>query len=467
VNTYRTIALTLLLAATVGAGCSKKINDKKASLLTTVRVSLAASGAEGNAEVLNPLSVASADNERPAVSGDGRFVVFTSKASNLVTTDTNGVSDVFRRDNVQKTTQLVSINNNLVTPDSGNGPSLHPSISDDGNLVVFQSSATDLTVDAVTGTQVFVRNMTTGVTQLVSRATGNGAVGNGSSNNAQISSTGRFVVWDSTSTNFDVVNDTDNGRDVYRRDLESPTRDTILISRRSGVAGVRGNNVSVRPTVSSDGRLVCFESDATNLVITTLEGGPDGNPFRDIFVRDTATGSTIRVSVSKVGDINEPDPQGNSTGGMISGDGLFVVYRTDAPNIVAEDDGPGPDVFVRNLTAGTTEIVSVHSSGAQAGNSCNFPRISSNGSIVVWESGSPNLVNGDANGVQDIFLRNRSTAVTSRISIATFGAELNGRSLRPNLSSDGTYVVFYTEASDAADDDTNGTGDTYLRGPPF
>lgn len=469
VNTLRLVALGCLLGGVLGTGCSKKVNSDTANLLTTVRVSLASTGAEGNAEVLNPTSAPAVENEKAATSDDGRFTVFTSKASNLVATDTNGNADVFRRDNVTRTTVLVSVN--AAGTDSGNGTSTQPAISGDGNLVVFQSTATNLTADILVGTgpsHVYFRDMTTGVTTLVSRASGGaGAIGNGNSNNAQISTTGRFIVWDTTSTNFDIVNDTDAGRDVYRRDLGSAGLDTILISRRSGVAGVRGNGDSIRATISADGRFVCFQSMATNLPVTTLEGAPDTNVSSDIYVRDTATGATTRVSVSKVGDPQEPNPNGASENAMISGNGNFVVFRSLGSNLVAEDDGTASDIFVRNLTSSTTEIQSVHSSGAQAGQACNFPRISADGTIVVWDSLSPNLVNGDANNVNDIFVRNRATFLTSRISVSTFGGELNGNSRRPNLSGDGRYVVFYTEASNAADDDTNGTGDIYMRGPPF
>ncbi|MBI3856679.1 MAG: PD40 domain-containing protein [Planctomycetes bacterium] len=385
-KTIRGFALFCLVAGILGTGCAKKINSRSANLLVTVRVSLATTGVEGNAEALKPELNTVTETERSAVSDDGRFVVFSSKASNLVAVDINGFVDVFRRDNVLRVTEIVSINS--AGTDSANGPSRNPSMSADGNFIVWESTATNLTADVLIGTgpsHIYIRNMTTGVTTLVSRASGGGAIGNGNSNNPFISSSGRYVVWDTTSTNFDIVNDTDNGRDVYRRDLGAATLDTILISRRSGLAGVRGNGASVRPSITADGRLVCFQSDADNLPTTTLEGGLDGNLKTDIFVRDTATGSTIRVSVSKVGDPQEPDPNGISENGMISADGNFVVYRSTASNIVAADDGPSPDIFLRDLVAGTTEILSVHSSGAQAGNSCNFPRISANGHIVVWD----------------------------------------------------------------------------------
>jgi len=139
------------------------------------------------------------------------------------------------------------------------------------------------------------------------------------------------------------------------------------------------------------------------------------------------------------------------------------------------DDGPANDIFIRDLRPGptfnTTTIASVHSSGAQAGNGCNFPHLSGDGSLVTWQSPSPSLVNGDSNGptTEDIFLHHNTdgSGITERLSIATYDTELNGRSLRPNISRDGRYVAFYTEATNAADDDSNGTSDFYLRGPPF
>jgi Tol biopolymer transport system component len=272
--------------------------------------------------------------------------------------------------------------------------------------------------------------------------------------------------------------DIDAQKDVYRRKVLDGTNafPTDLISMASGFssgAANKGNATSEKPCVSSDGRYVAFESSASNLVTSTADGGPDLNATFDVFVRDAQTFRTVRCSVPKAG-APQPDPppvgaDGPSQSATISGDGQIVVFRSTAANLHPDDDGATSDIFLRqwNLAIPTTEILSVHTSGAQAGSSCDNPSISSDGTKITWVSSSSNLVNGDSNAQADVFLRNRSDLTTTRISVSTFGNELNALSGIPRISADGRYVVFYTEATNAADDDINGAADIFLRGPPF
>jgi Tol biopolymer transport system component len=486
----RQLALCAILAGVSGVyglSCKGKVNDSQPALLATVRVSLNSLGVEGNAEVAS-------DRKSGDISDDGRYVVFASKATNLViapVTDTNTKSDVFLWDNLTRTTALVSANNAGTA--TGNGASILPSISGDGRYVAFASTADDLTPEDTDATQdIFVRDMQDAnpltATRLVSRASGPNASiptaskAAGSCNNPMISKDGRYVVFQASAgaENLDGTPaggiDNDAFQDIYRRDVNDPggvVFATILISRASFTGpspadGPKGTNDSQAPSISRNGNLIAFQSRATDLVSTGgVQGGPKVSSTQDIFVRDVFARTTIRVSVSATYP-TAPDPNGDSINPSISGDGSFVVFASQASNLHVDDDGVASDIFLRNIGNTTTEILSVHSSGAQAGAGCSNPVASDTARYIVWDSPSSNLVNGDSNGVtRDVFMRDRTLGTTSRVSVASFGGELNGPSVFPAISRDGTYVVFTTQASNAADDDINGAGDFYMRGPPF
>ena len=470
---HSAVAAILCLVA-FGFGCDPKVNNDDTSLEVTVRTSLSTASGQGNGDMI--------ETDKPDISDDGRYLVFTSRASNLVSNDTNNQPDVFRRDNRTRTTVLVSINTGGTA--SGNNSSGQPAISGDGRYVVFSSKANDVAAGdtdlLVTPLQdIFVRDMTTGATTLVSRASGPAGVKATADCFApQIAKTGRHVVFHTTSENLDGVTaggDDNDGAvfDVYRRDWLDPTNvfPTTLISVKSGFApgtGNKGTGASSFASISSDGNLVAFESAAADLVSLTADGAPDNNGSTDVFLRNVATNRTQLLSV-RLSTAPSPDPgvDGPSSSPSFSANGLYVVFRSLAGNLVAEDDGTASDIFRRDLTNSLTQILSVHTSGSQAGNSCDFPNISNDGAIVTWQSSSSNLVNGDANASQDCFVRNLTAQTTGRVSVSTFGGELNALSARPRISGDGRYVVFISQATNAADDDSNGASDLFLRGPPF
>jgi Tol biopolymer transport system component len=243
--------------------------------------------------------------------------------------------------------------------------------------------------------------------------------------------------------------------------------------------GTQADNISGRrgaPSSSADGRLVAFDSLASNLV------AGDTNAFDDIFVRDRAIGTTQRVSVSSSG------AQGNGASGgsgatndvatiapAISADGRFVVFASAATNLVAGDTNSADDVFVRDRQAGTTQRVSVSSSGAEGdgGSPSNGirggirfgPAISGDGRFVVFDSQATNLVPGDTNTCgdffpnagtcPDVFVHDLTTGSTARVSIDSSGAQANGASTDPGISADGTTVVFFSAASNLVAGDTN------------
>lgn len=455
-----------------GAGCAKKVNKDHPKLDVTTRVSLRTDGGQG---------IGASSIEKPGVSDDGRFVVYSSKAPNLVDNDGNNLSDVFYWDNLTRTTVCVSVTSGP-TPVPADGASGFPSISGDGRYVCFQSRATNLTLESNDSPfpqkqHIYIRDMQLGVTKLVDKSTGDqtGLKANQDSANAEISKNGVWVVFESAATNLDGSTapgdfDDDALVDIYVREWNSGNFDTFPVSVASNLlGGAKGNGDSGSASISADGLRIAFQSVATNLIPDFSVFGPDNGATPDVFMRDMTAGTTIRVSVANPSSVSYPHPDGSSLLPSISADGLFVAFVSLATNIDPADDGPLNDIFIRDLTTNTTTIASVHSSGAQAGNGCNFPRLSGDGRLVTWQSPSPSLVNGDSNGptTEDIFLHDTQTGLTSRVSVATYDSELNGKSLRPNISRDGRYVVFYTEATNAADDDSNGTSDFYMRGPPF
>jgi Tol biopolymer transport system component len=353
------------------------------TLHTTTRVSVDSSGAEANG--------ASTD---PAVSVDGRYIVFTSAATNLVAGDTNGKTDIFLRDTVSGTTVRVSTDTNGI---EANGDNARPDISADGRFIVWHGTASNLAPQDTNATQdVFVKDTITGATNCLSIDPA-GVSGNAFSGNPAISANGRFVAFHSAASNL-VAADTNTVVDVFVRD-----RGTFTTTREStSTIGDEGDFPSQTPSISADGRYVAFASAATNLVPA------DTNNLWDVFRKDRTTGVTRRVSV------NNQLTQGNSVSqnGSISADGRFVAFISSATNLVPNDSNGGSfnlntDVFVRDMAFNNTTRASVDTNGVEgdaAGSSYNAC-ISADASTVAYYSGATNLVAGDANGFFDVFTR--------------------------------------------------------------
>jgi Tol biopolymer transport system component len=229
----------------------------------------------------------------------------------------------------------------------GNGDSYADSVSADGRFVVFDSAATNLSPDDSDGfTDVYVRDLQTNTTTLVSRAGGvSGAKGNGNSGAPAISADGRFVAFTSDAMNLS-PDDGDTTSDVYVRDLQTNT--TTLVSRASGVAGAKGR-LSFAPAISADGRFVAFYS-------FTRLSPDDGDAIFDAYVRDLQTNTTTLAS--RASGAGGAKGNGNSWRPAISADGRFVAFRSGATNLSPDDGDATEDVFVRDLQANTTTLVS-------------------------------------------------------------------------------------------------------------
>ena len=218
-------------------------------------------------------------------------------------------------------------------------------------------------------------------------------------------------------------------------------------NKESGVLNFRG------PSPSADGRFVTFFSKASNLVAN------DTNNAFDVFVKDTQSGVTTRVSVTSSGgeaDAESRDPR-------ISPDGRFVVFGSFSRTLIVPHQGSTQDTFVHDRTLGTTVIVSVPVTSGQANQNCTHADISDDGQWVVYASNSTNIVPGDSNQVGDIFLRDVQGAATSRISLAVGGGQANAESGYPELSGDGLLCAFESSATNLVIADANGASDVFLR----
>ncbi|MDI6844046.1 MAG: Ig-like domain-containing protein [Anaerosomatales bacterium] len=275
-----------------------------------------------------------------------------------------------------------------------------------------------------------------------------GDQGNGGSYDPSISADGRYAAFCSDASNL-VAGDTNGKLDVFVRDLATGTTTRVSVSS----SGEEGNDYSNTPSISADGRYVTFYSFASNLV------SDDTNSVHDVFVRDLASGETTRVSVSSSG------VQGNSYSydPSISADGRYVAFYSHARNLVPDDTNGADDIFVRDLATGTTTRVSVSSSGEEGNGDSYDPCISADGRYVAFYSSASNLVAGDTNGKQDIFVRDLATGTTTRVSVSSSGEEGNGDSYDPCISADGRYAAFHSYASNLVAGDTNGTVDIFVR----
>ncbi|CAB4791892.1 unannotated protein [freshwater metagenome] len=376
-----------------------------------------------------------ADNSsfNPSISADGRYVAFESRASNLVAGDTNDNWDVFRRDLATGDIVRVSVADDET---QANLSSYQPSISADGRYVAFYSIATNLVGgdDTNSTTDVFVRDLTAGTTVRVSVADDE-TQATGDSYYPSISADGRYVAFESYASNLVGSDDTNGNPDVFVRDLTDGT--TVRVSVADNEDQADGN--SFNPSISADGQRVAFQSDATNLV-----GSDDTNGNPDVFVRDLTDGTTTRVSV----DSAEAQALGSdSFNPSISADGLFVAFYSFAPNLVTGDTNVSSDVFLRDLTAGTTVRVSVADDETEANGYSFNPSISANGRYVAFSSEASNLVADDTNSRSDVFVRDLTEGTTTRVSVNALGVEGNFVSLLPSISADGQRVAFQSAAT--------------------
>lgn len=367
---------------------------------------------------------------RPTISANGRWVAFESVATNLVPPDTNPFSDVFVRDMRTGVTKRISVSWNGGLPYLGGSS---PTMSPDGRFVAFGSGDSTLVQNDVNGAaDVFVHDRKHSITRLASLSTA-GVQGNDQSTAPRLSSDGRFVTFNSLASTL-ALGDSNGFSDAFVHD--QLTGETQLVSLSS--SDQQGNYHSFTSDISGDGRYVAFGSFASNLV------PGDTNGFTDTFVRDRWTSTTMRVSVSSSGQ------QGNEESGVaswgdsnpaISGDGRYVAFVSTAQNLVPNYASSWQSIFVHDRWTGTTTLVSKSSTGVQGNDRSERPSFSAGGRFVTFSSYATNLVAGGTSGSQ-IFLHDLWSATTERVSFAWNGSGTGVLGRYPTLSADGRWAAF-------------------------
>ncbi len=456
-------SLAILACVGLAMGC-----PATAAPAVTTRVSVSSTGGD-----------ASGPSFRPGMSGDEVLVAFESAAANLVSTGcTTGITQIFLRDLSAVTTTCVSVGPGGVPADS---PCSAPAMSADGRYVVFQTQATNLLpmpLPPNTQFQIYRRDRLLDETNLVSVATGGGPA-DAKCLNPSISSNGRFVGFESVATNLVSSGCTTGIRQIFVRDLVAGATSCVSV----GPLGEPGNGASQRPRLSADGSVVTFESSATNLVgsgcttgipqifvrdlaaraTTCVSVAPDGTPGNGASGRPALSGDGKFVAFQSVATNLAPEcpipisqiylrnlpieattcltvgsdglpGSGPSLQPALSGDGQIIVFESTATNLVPSGCTTGvSQVFVRNRVTGATTCASASGgpSPGVAASPADVPgdgpstdaALSGNGLVIAFASAATNLVPGDMNGFDDVF-------AFGPISTAVAISERGGASLR-------------------------------------
>ena len=276
---------------------------------------------------------------------------------------------------------------------------------------------------------------------------GSGTHGDRSSYEPSLSADGRYVAFVSDARNL-VSGDSNASADIFVDDRQADNIQRVSVSSGNG----QGDSDSYAPAISGDGRFVAFWSNAANLV------SGDSNDTADIFVFDRQIGTTERVSLGGGG----AQANGFSEGASISGNGRFVSFSSDADNFLSNDTNGSTDIFVYDRDNDSIERVSIATGGAQADGTSSASSISGSGRYVAFQSTATNLVAGDSNGASDIFVYDRDSGTTTRVSLATGAGQANGGSYAASISADGRYVTFHSTASNLVTGDSNGAADVFV-----
>ncbi len=417
----------------------------------TERISVNSTGEEANDHAASSVNVTD-------VSGDGRYVAFDSYATNVVTGDANGTSDVFLRDRLLATTILVSVDSN---ESQGNSYSNDSSISADGRYVAFTSGSTNLTLGGSNGwPAVFVRDTVAGTTIRISGVAGGEL---GSSGEASLSADGRYVAF--TSELALVAEDHNGQTDTYVHDRDADgdgifdeVGATSIVRASVATDGTETNGFS-SGRISPNGRFVVLISTATNLIADDqplCDRGSGPTNCSDVFLHDRDTdgdgtfdqaGGTSTTLVSATG--GGAQANGDSGDSDVANDG-DVAFWSVAPNLGAT----AADMFVRDHQTGTVSL-------AGRGTS-NGPSMSDDGRYVAFNSGVPNVVD-DSNNTVDAYVFDRQTTTIVRASVDSDGAEVAYGGYDPVLSGDGRHVIFGSFADDLVSGDSGLWTDVFAR----
>lgn len=396
------------------------------------RVSVAADGTEGNNR-----------SERPGMSPNGRYVVFTSDADNLIPGGSDGEDgQIFLKDRMTGKVVLASRAEDGSEAEDSCG---NPTVSADGRFVCFNTGSDNLHPGDDNGNgDVYVKDLKTGAIEWISQAH-DGSAGDDGSANAFITPDGRYVVFQSGAENLHPDGDANGGdRDIFLRD-----RKTGRLQRVSDTAeGIQPNNDCYNPYLTPDGRFLSFRSYADNLV------PDDTNGKADIFVKDLKTGKIERVSTSS----EEEEGDGYCGCHHMSDDGRYVIFRSSSSNLVPGDTNGTYDVFVKDRRNGGLKRISVAEDGTEANSDSGGVWISSDGRFAAFWSRATNLMGSmeKVSSYRQVYIKDLKTGKLALVSQSAEGDRGNYDSEAPFLTGGG-YVAFKSEANNLVPDDTNGT----------
>ncbi|OGL31889.1 hypothetical protein A3F64_00595, partial [Candidatus Saccharibacteria bacterium RIFCSPHIGHO2_12_FULL_42_8] len=422
-----------ITGATGPASSGSGIDFSDTIFINTSRVSVDSNGSEANNF-----------SSSPSISTDGRYIAYSSAATNLVAGDTNGVLDVFLYDTVTETTKRISVDSG---GNEAHSDSYEPSISGDGRYIAYASDADNLvTSDTNIMTDMFLYDTVNETTSRISVDSG-GVEADGSSGGASVSSDGRYITYHSDATNL-VAGDTNVTTDVFLYDTDTQT--TSRISVDSG--GTESTGYSYSPAISGDGQYITYSSDSTDLVIG------DTNGFSDIFLYNVATQTTTRISMDTGGN----ESNNGSAYSNISSNGRYIVYQSEASDLIFGDSNLAQDIFLYDTLAQTTTLISKDSNGVISGNYSSDAVISGDGKYIVYQSIGENLVNNDTNANFDIYAFEIDSGKTFRVSVDSNKNQGNGGSSLPTISGDGKYIAYSSDATNLVATDINTFTDIFL-----
>lgn len=418
------------LVALLGMGALLSTGIASSATVTTTRISVAPSGD------------ADRPSSQPAISSDGRFVAFTSSASNLVPNDTNGIEDVFVADRRAGTLERVSVSSDgtegtsFVPAASG---SSDPAISADGRWVAFTSDASGLADnEPINATDVYLHDRLTHTTIAVTRPAPNAQGGMTPS----LSADGATLAYECN-------------QQICVYDRAGGTSRTVSLTWD----GRTPEELSVQPTISADGTRVAFWSRA-GLAYN------DHNNAWDVYVVTLATNAPAMASTDRYGAVREGDPNGPSSRSIdLSSDARYVAFASTAATLVAGDTNRMLDVFRKDMTTGAIERVDLAPSRREVALGASTPTISADGALVAFASRAPDLVAGDSNNASDIFVRDVANELTWRWSLTPAADQADLDSTDPAMTADASTIAFASSATNLDTADDNAVQDIYVRGP--
>lgn len=397
-------------------------------------------------------NIGSDDSSSPTISNDGNVVVFASSSNNLVAGDTNAVADIFAKDMSTQAVTRVSVALNGTEFDA---PSSSPSINETGSLITFVTTAAAQSGDTNQANDIYLRNTLLATTTRVSTRSDLSQAARGG-DGGRLSPSGLKMAFFTTSDDFDLT-DNNGVTDAY---IKSFVDDKVTLISHGTSANIGGNDNSFLnfdvPQLSGDGESVVFVSSATN-----LSPGADANgAFRDVYLRNIAQGTTTRVSATGTaqGSGDSTSVSANPTGSLSA-----IVFSSTSDNLATGDTQAFEQVYLKNPLSGAITPLSKTTSGDFGDGDSYNPVVSANGQYVAFITYASNLFEDTTFFDADVVVLNLATGVFSLVSADAAGTQVGGNIVGLSISDDGRYVAFASDADTLATGDANGKLDIFVK----